>query len=421
MKRVETVSPGAGVVSARRGTWASWTTRARRAASSRASLTFGSMVSRARRRTSPGTRVCARSTPSNRLVYSRTAAPPRTRTSSVIGFTRSTARSTSRAARGSTPSSTCLVSPSAARPRRSITVVTGLTPLSEVTCPVYEGRRPVAEPSACWTAACLACLSRRLSVVNGGGIIGAGVGGAAGAPFGDQDDDRGDQRPERQRALGAKGERCGEQRAGRAAAQVLVVAGQADLLAQPEHDERAGDAAEDQAGRRGRPDALGGAGTGPRGQQEPVAEQPGDQPCGGADQAEPAVGDDERARLDVHELSRSRRDLLEQRAGRDLAPDEPGEQAEQGAACERHREPGDGGPRPGLPRAWTWRARLCRSHPHSRHPTSLPRRSYRGGGAGRPPDVIGRFCRPAGIRGVWTGICGAVAGSVTPSSWRSPW
>ena len=159
MKRVETVSPGAGVVSARRGTWASWTTRARRAASSRASLTFGSMVSRARRRTSRGTRVCARSTPSNRLVYSRTAAPPRTRTSSVIGFTRSTARSTSRAARGSTPSSACLVSPSAARPRRSITVVTGLTPLSEVTCPVYEDRRPVAEPSACWTAACLACLA----------------------------------------------------------------------------------------------------------------------------------------------------------------------------------------------------------------------------------------------------------------------
>ena len=94
-----------------------------------------------------GTRVCARSTPSNRLVYSRTAAPPRTRTSSVIGLTRSTARSTSRAARGSTPSSACLVSPSAARPRRSITVVTGLTPLSEVTCPVYErpqaGRRTV--------------------------------------------------------------------------------------------------------------------------------------------------------------------------------------------------------------------------------------------------------------------------------------
>ena len=89
---------------------------------------------------SRGTRVCATSTPSKRLVYSRTAAPPRTRTSSVIGLTRSTARSTSRAARGSTPSRAAPVRPAASRPRRSIRVVTGLAPLSEVTRTVYERR-----------------------------------------------------------------------------------------------------------------------------------------------------------------------------------------------------------------------------------------------------------------------------------------
>ena len=103
-----------------------------------------------------GTRVRSRSTPSKRRVYSRTAALPRTRTSSVTGFTRVTAWSTSRAARGSRPSRAARVRPgdpknAASRPRRSIRVVTGLAPLSEVTCLVYERCRPGAELSACWT------------------------------------------------------------------------------------------------------------------------------------------------------------------------------------------------------------------------------------------------------------------------------
>src|ERR1700722_15742159 len=153
MNRVETVSPSAGTLSLPFGRCASCTTRARLAASSSASRTAGSRVARAWLMASSDTRVRARSTPSKRRVYSRTAAPPRTRTSSVIGLTRSTARSTSRAARGSTPSSSRRVSPAASRPRRSMRVVTGLAPLSEVTCLVYERRRRHAEPSACWTPA----------------------------------------------------------------------------------------------------------------------------------------------------------------------------------------------------------------------------------------------------------------------------
>ena len=86
----------------------------------------------------PGPGWLARSTPSKRSVYSRTAAAPRWRTSSQIGRTFSIAASTSSSALGSTGASFSLVSWAADDPRRSIL---------ESTRPVYGAgagsRRPV--------------------------------------------------------------------------------------------------------------------------------------------------------------------------------------------------------------------------------------------------------------------------------------
>jgi len=131
------------------------------------------------------------------------------------------------------------------------------------------------------------------------------VAGAAGAPLADEDDDRGEQRPEGQRALGAQGERGVEDRAVRTGREVLVIAGQADLLAQPQHDERARDRAEDEPGGDGGPGAPGSGGD-----AEPVADQAGYQPGDDADPAEPGVGDDERGRLRVDQLGGPAADLL---------------------------------------------------------------------------------------------------------------
>src|SRR5262249_33164691 len=150
-----------------------------------------------------------RSTPSNRAVYSRTAAAPRRFTSSQIGRTRATAASTSVAARGRTPASSVRVRLAGGRPRRS---------KRGITRPGYGGprlRRP----------AHLACplpyLGRR----------------SPAAVLGQQDDQRGEARPEGQRALGPQGQRRVEEGAVRAGGQQVVVGPEPDVLAGPEHQQ----------------------------------------------------------------------------------------------------------------------------------------------------------------------------------------
>ena len=123
--RSVTVEPGASSVTGSAGSWASCTSRARRAASASAARTAGSSARPASASAAAGTRVVARSTPSNRAVYSRTAAAPRCRTSSHTGRTASVAFSTSTAARGSTPASFPPDRPDGSVPRRSMILSTG--------------------------------------------------------------------------------------------------------------------------------------------------------------------------------------------------------------------------------------------------------------------------------------------------------
>ncbi len=123
------------------GRCASCTGRTRRTISSSAARSFGSSPARASASTCAGTRLAGRSTPSKRAVYSRTAAAPRSRTSSHTGRIRSSATPVSSAARGRTPASFSLVMAAAGCPRRSIT---------ESTRSVYEAspdpRGPVHMP-----------------------------------------------------------------------------------------------------------------------------------------------------------------------------------------------------------------------------------------------------------------------------------
>ena len=181
MKRVETLRPGAGSVSRRSGSCASWTIRARRAASSRASLTVGSSVSRAWSMP-PAAPGCARGRRrrSVGVLADRRAATD----ADVLGDRpdESTARSTSRAARGSTPSRAAWVRPAAPRPRRSMWVVTGLAPLSEVTRLVYERPHMIIGSRGPWRSADQPTRSRRWRLAVGVpfGWVALGAGARAG-------------------------------------------------------------------------------------------------------------------------------------------------------------------------------------------------------------------------------------------------
>src|SRR6266849_8033922 len=118
--RPVTVSPAMTWVVVSGGSCAPCTRLVRLTASSRAALTWGPRPARASSRAAGGTRVVARSTPSKRAVYSRTAAAPRFRTSSQIGRTSATADSTSVVARGRTPDSSVRLRLAGPRPRMSM-------------------------------------------------------------------------------------------------------------------------------------------------------------------------------------------------------------------------------------------------------------------------------------------------------------
>ena len=150
--RSVTVAPAPTLVTTSPGSWARQTSRSRRMVSSSAARRFGSSASSAPASAAAGTRVLARSTPSKRSVYSRTAAAPRWRTSSQIGRTFSIAASTSSPARGSTGASFSLLSWAADDPRRSILESTrpvyGAGQGSRRACP-HRGH-PASMPPGAW-------------------------------------------------------------------------------------------------------------------------------------------------------------------------------------------------------------------------------------------------------------------------------
>src|ERR1019366_6283663 len=123
--RSVTSVPAATAVTVWRGSCASCTRRARRAASCNAALTSGSSRSGAPATAAAGTRVVARSPPSSLAVCSRTATAPRRRTSSQTGLISSSAASTSSSARGSTSARATPLRLAPGCPRRSLLDSTG--------------------------------------------------------------------------------------------------------------------------------------------------------------------------------------------------------------------------------------------------------------------------------------------------------
>ena len=97
-----TSAPALTLITASVRRCASCTNRARRAASSTASRTCGSIAASAASSAACGTRVVVSSTPSKRAVASMTAAKPRSRMSSKSGVTIETALLISKAALGRT-------------------------------------------------------------------------------------------------------------------------------------------------------------------------------------------------------------------------------------------------------------------------------------------------------------------------------
>src|ERR1700759_2766328 len=309
--RAVTLRPPAGeTVFSAGGSWASCTSRARRASSSRARATAGSTALSAASRASGGTRVVSRSTPSNRAVYSRTAAAPRWRTSSHTGRICSAAAATSRVARGRVPDRLTRLSAASSRSRRSI---------REITRSVYgAGSMPAVF----------------VHIADTGATVAADVGHQLG-----QADGQGrEQGPEDQRALGAQRQRGVQVGAVRLGQQRVLERGAAVVAADPPHDGGGAQAAQDQArgGRRA-------VGTAVAADHVPVAENPGQQAAGGGDQHEPGVGRDERGGLGVDHAGRAPADHLGQGARRDQGPDVGGGDAEDGGAGQGAHERGDGG------------------------------------------------------------------------------
>src|SRR5581483_4463132 len=210
------------------GSCAAWTRRVRLTASSRAFLTSGLSPARASSRACRGTTVVARSTPSKRAVYSRTASAPRFFTSSQSGRICATAASTSVEARGRTPARAVRVRRAGPRPLRSMR----RRPVREFTRLVY-GARPTSPPHFEVRASPAVLLRAPPSVL------------------GEQDDQRGEAGPEDQGAPGPQRQRPAEEGAGSAGREQVVVRPGADVLAGPQREQRGRRRAEDKAGRRG--------------------------------------------------------------------------------------------------------------------------------------------------------------------------
>ena len=149
---------------------------------------------------------------------------------------------------------------------------------------------------------------------------------------------------------------------------MLVVGGQADPLAEPQHDERPGDTADDERQRHRRPGrAVAGS------DREPVAEDAGQQARDHGDPAEPDVRAEERAGLRVGHLGGPRADFLQQRPRGGLAPDQAADEPDQGTAHEHGHDPRDrrAGRQARLAQAArTGYLRHLWHHRHRRHPTS---------------------------------------------------
>src|SRR5215470_5905694 len=276
------------------GRCASCTGRTRRTISSSAARSVGSSPARASASTCAGTRLVGRSTPSKRAVYSRTAAAPRSRTSSHTGRICARATLVSSAARGRTPASFSLVIPAAGWPRRSIT---------ESTRSVYGASR---------------FIRRAVHMPNNGddppGPVPAGTGQqleAAGHHPGGQG-------PQPERPGRAERQRIAQPGTDRQGGQLVLEDSEPGVLAHPARHERGGERPGEQPGHRQRPVLAHG---------EQVPERPGDRPAGQAHQAERGVGRDERGRLGVDKRGRPGSGYRQQRARRHRRPAEPGDHA----------------------------------------------------------------------------------------------
>ena len=253
-------------------------------------------------RASAGTRVVARSTPSNRAVYSRTAAAPRWRTSSHTGRTCSAAAATSSAARGRTPDRLTRLSAAVSRSRRSIRSIRGITRSVYGEWPVGRRRRPTMRtrgPGLARAGPSGSCLGQGRVLVGAGpgycsGAVSLTVGsavwsevGSAGWPAGRpggrrarpgtggldglgraifagaaqvrgrlrHHDDQGDQhRPEGQRALGPQRQGRVQVGSGPIGQQPVLKRGVSVVVADPQHQRGRGQAAQRSGpARRARP------------------------------------------------------------------------------------------------------------------------------------------------------------------------
>src|SRR6516165_613034 len=277
------------------GRCASCTGLTRRTISSSAARSFGSSPARALASACAGTLLVGRSTPSKTAVYSRTAAAPRSRTSSHTGRIRAMATPVSSAARGRTPASFSLVIPAGGCPRRSIT---------ESTRSVYGASR---------------FAGRTVHMPNNGGHLPGPVPAGTGHQFEAAGHRPGGQHPEPERTGRAERQRIAQPGTDRQGRQLVVKRGKPRLLPYPARYERGGQRPGEQPGHRERPVLAHG---------EQVPERPGDHPTGQAHQAERGIGRDERVRLGVDQGGRPGSGHYQQRARRRRRPDEPGKHAE---------------------------------------------------------------------------------------------
>ena len=211
------------------GRCASCTGRTRRAISSSAARSFGSSPARASASACAGTGLVGRSTPSKRIVYSRTAAAPRSRTSSHTGRICAMAAPVSSAARGRTLASFSLVIPAAGCSRRSRTESTRL---------VY-GASTFAR--------------RTVHLANDRGHPPGPVPARAGQQFEAAGHRPGGQHPEPERAGRAERQRIAQPGADRQGRQQVLECGEPGVLPHPARHERGGKRPGEQPGHRQRP------------------------------------------------------------------------------------------------------------------------------------------------------------------------
>src|SRR5579863_7187962 len=280
--RSVTCAPSPSAVTWPAGRCASCTGRTRRAISSSAALSPGSRAASAPASACAGTRLVGRSTPSKRAVYSRTAAAPRSRTSSQTGRICSRATPVSSAARGRTPASFSLVMAAAGRPRRSIT---------ESTRPVYgEGsclRRTVHMPR---TPRLPSHWREIRGPLRRDDTSLRSVTAGADHQFKTARDHPGGQRPGRECPARPQRQRIVEPRAGRQGGELVLESGQPGVLPHPAGQEGGGKRPAEQPRHRQRPVPAHG---------EQVAKHPGQHAPGHGYQAERGVGRDEGTGLGV--------------------------------------------------------------------------------------------------------------------------